>query len=77
MASHKLHMFLMNKREQEQINRKTTKLIPTKLIKQSIKDHMNDFVNNKIRLGKIIYSADGGPNGGIPIYQARDGILNM
>ena len=70
-------MFLAKKREEEMMNRKTNNVIPENLIKQPIREHMNDFVNNKIRLGKIIHSADGGPNGGIPIYEARDGILNM
>ena len=38
---------------------------------------MNDFVGNKIRLGKIVYSSSGGPTGAVPIHSPRDGILNM
>ena len=75
--SHKLRQFLIDHKLNEISNRQTSNSIPDNLIKPSILEHMNDFVQNKIRLGKIVYTASGGLNGGIPIYQARDGILNM
>jgi len=38
---------------------------------------MHDFVSNKVRLGKIIFTAKGGLNGGIPVHSPRDGVINM
>ena len=38
---------------------------------------MRDFVNNKISLGKVIFTAKGGISTGIPVHSPAKGILNI
>ena len=45
-------------------------------INKGLFDHIQDFVSNKIRLGKVIEQATGAAES-IPIYSPRDGIINM
>ena len=38
---------------------------------------MHDFIFNKLRLGGVAFSIDGGPNGSIPVLSPKLGIFNI
>lgn len=49
--------------------------VPQCLIEnKSLLDHMHDFIQNRVRLGKILDTLNG--ESGMPVYSPRDGILN-
>ena len=39
--------------------------------------HITDFIGNKLALGKLVQTAEGGEIGGIPIFSPKDGVFNM
>ena len=78
--AHKLNKMLLEirKKNREQ-KRMALNNVPEVILKQhqDLLQHMNDFLGNKVRLGKIVHSSSGGPTGAVPIHSPRDGILNM